>query len=317
MNYGEGIYVGYRYYETRYEDAVMGTANVGDFDYTATVQYPFGYGLSYTTFEWTDFKADRKDDTVTATVTVKNTGDRAGKAVAQLYVAAPEADLIRPDRELKGFAKVELQPGEAKDVSFTLDKRSFAYWNAEIHDWFVVSGDYAVQVGASSRDLPLCDVEIETPISKAVVKELSGRKLAVIPILRAGLGMVDGVLNMIPAAKVGHIGLYRDPDTFEPVEYYCKLPEDCGEREVFVVDPMLATGGTLIESIRYLRKAGVKDIRVLTLVSCPEGISAVLASDPDVRIFTCSVDRCLNDDAYILPGLADAGDRIFGTESGK
>ena len=164
------------------------------------------------------------------------------------------------------------------------------------------------------RDLPLEDVEIETPLEKMVAHKIAGKKIAIIPILRAGLGMVDGILSLVPSARVGHVGMYRDEETHEPVQYYCKFPPAIEERTCLIVDPMLATGGSLIEAIKLLRKAGVKDIRALTLVSCPEGVKAVLDSDPDVRLFTCTIDRELNDHAYILPGLGDAGDRVYGTK---
>ena len=166
----------------------------------------------------------------------------------------------------------------------------------------------------ATRDLKLTDIEIETPICKTTVKELKGKKLAVVPILRAGLGMVDGMLAMIPAAKVGHIGLYRDPQTLKPVEYYCKLPEDCDEREVFVVDPMLATGGSVIATIDLLKKAGCSSIKVLVLVAAPEGIAALEKAHPDVELYTASIDQGLNEHGYIIPGLGDAGDKIFGTK---
>ncbi len=166
----------------------------------------------------------------------------------------------------------------------------------------------------ATRDLKLTDVEIETPIARATVKELSGRKLAVIPILRAGLGMVDGVLTMIPAAKVGHIGLYRDPETLKPVEYYCKLPEDCGEREVFVVDPMLATGGSASAAITMLKEHGCRHIRVMNILAAPEGVKRLQEDHPDVDIYIAGLDDHLNDHGYIVPGLGDAGDRIFGTK---
>ena len=166
----------------------------------------------------------------------------------------------------------------------------------------------------ATRDLKLMDVEIETPVAKATVKELSGRKLAVIPILRAGLGMVDGVLTMIPAAKVGHIGIYRDPETLEPVEYYCKLPEDCGEREVFVVDPMLATGGSASAAITMLKEHGCRHIRVMNILAAPEGVKRLQEDHPDVDIYIAGLDDHLNDHGYIVPGLGDAGDRIFGTK---
>ena len=166
----------------------------------------------------------------------------------------------------------------------------------------------------ATRDLKLSDVEIETPMCRTTVKELRGKKLAVVPILRAGLGMVDGLLELVPSARVGHVGMYRDPETHEPHEYYCKLPADVENRTCLLVDPMLATGGSANAAIDYLRRAGVSDVRLLVLVSAPEGLAAVLEHDPDVRIYTCAIDRELNDHAYILPGLGDAGDRIFGTK---
>lgn len=164
------------------------------------------------------------------------------------------------------------------------------------------------------RDLPLEDVEIETPLEKMVAHKIAGKKIAIIPILRAGLGMVDGILSLVPSARVGHVGMYRDEETHEPVQYYCKFPPAIEERTCLIVDPMLATGGSLTAAIKFLRDAGVKDIRCLTLVSCPEGVQAVLDFDPDVRLYTCVVDRQLNENAYILPGLGDAGDRIYGTK---
>lgn len=165
-----------------------------------------------------------------------------------------------------------------------------------------------------TKDLPLRDVEIETPIQKTMAKELDGKKLAIVPILRAGIGMVDGFISLIPAAKVGHIGLYRDPETCEPVEYYCKLPQDIGEREVFLVDPMLATGGSATAAIELLRARGAKNIRMINLVAAPEGIAAVHEKYPEVNIYVASVDEKLNDHKYIVPGLGDAGDRLFGTK---
>ena len=164
------------------------------------------------------------------------------------------------------------------------------------------------------RDLPLEDVEIETPLEKMVAHKIAGKKIAIIPILRAGLGMVDGILSLVPSARVGHVGMYRDEETHEPVQYYCKFPPAIEERTCLIVDPMLATGGSLTAAIKFLRDAGVKDIRCLTLVSCPEGVQAVLDFDPGVRLYTCVVDRQLNENAYILPGLGDAGDRIYGTK---
>ncbi|MBQ8816430.1 MAG: uracil phosphoribosyltransferase [Lachnospiraceae bacterium] len=166
----------------------------------------------------------------------------------------------------------------------------------------------------ATRDLQLSDVEIETPICKATVKELKGRKMAIIPILRAGLGMVDGILNMVPAAKVGHIGLYRDPETLKPVEYYCKLPADCAERDVFVVDPMLATGGSAIAAIQMLKDKGCRNIRFMCIIAAPEGVRAMQEAHPDVEMFIGALDEKLNDHGYIVPGLGDAGDRIFGTK---
>lgn len=166
----------------------------------------------------------------------------------------------------------------------------------------------------ATRDLQLEEVEVETPICKTKVQQLKGKKLAVVPILRAGLGMVDGMLAMIPAAKVGHIGLYRDPNTLEPVEYYCKLPEDCDEREVFVVDPMLATGGSSIAAIQLLKNKGVKNIRLLCIIAAPEGVNKMQEAHPDVDMYIGQVDEKLNEHGYIIPGLGDAGDRIFGTK---
>ena len=166
----------------------------------------------------------------------------------------------------------------------------------------------------ATRDLKLTDVEIETPISKMTAKELAGKKLAVVPILRAGLGMVDGMLSMIPAAKVGHIGLYRNEETLEPVEYYCKLPKDCAEREVLVVDPMLATGGSATAAITMLKNKGVKKIRFMCIVAAPQGIERMQKEHPDVDLYVGALDDHLNENGYIVPGLGDAGDRIFGTK---
>lgn len=166
----------------------------------------------------------------------------------------------------------------------------------------------------ATRDLQLSDVKIQTPICETTVKELKGKKMAIVPILRAGLGMVDGMLTLIPAAKIGHIGLYRDPKTLKPVEYYCKLPADCAEREVFVVDPMLATGGSSIAAIQMLKERGCKNIRFLCIIAAPEGVKAMQEAHPDVDMYIGSLDERLNDHGYIVPGLGDAGDRIFGTK---
>ena len=166
----------------------------------------------------------------------------------------------------------------------------------------------------ATRNLELADQEIETPICKTTVKELGGKKLAIVPILRAGLGMVDGMLAMIPAAKVGHIGLYRDPETLEPVEYYCKLPDDCANREVFVVDPMLATGGSSAAAIQMLKDKGVKNIHLMVIIAAPEGVKKMQEAHPDVDIYIGALDDHLNEHGYIVPGLGDAGDRIFGTK---
>ncbi len=164
------------------------------------------------------------------------------------------------------------------------------------------------------RDFPLEDVEVRTPLETTVCKRIAGKKVAIIPILRAGLGMVDGILSLVPSARVGHVGMYRDPVTHEPHQYYCKFPQDIENRTCLIVDPMLATGGSLTAAIQFLREAGVKDVRALMLVSAPEGVKTVLDFDPEVRLYTCALDRQLNENAYILPGLGDAGDRIYGTK---
>ena len=178
----------------------------------------------------------------------------------------------------------------------------------------IVSEIAALMCYEASRDLKLEKVKIKTPICETYGEELSGKKLAVVPILRAGLGMVDGILKMIPAAKVGHIGLYRDPETYEPVEYYCKLPADCNERDVFVVDPMLATGGSSAAAIQMLKDKGVKYIRFLCIIAAPEGVERMKAEHPDVDLYIGALDDHLNEHKYIVPGLGDAGDRIFGTK---
>ena len=165
-----------------------------------------------------------------------------------------------------------------------------------------------------TRELPLEDIEIETPVIKTTAKVIAGKKLGIVPILRAGLGMVDGLVNLIPAAKVGHVGLYRDPETLQPVEYYCKLPQDIAEREMIIVDPMLATGGSAVAAIDVLKRDGAKVIKLVNLVASPEGIEEVHKYHPDVDIYVANIDEKLNDHGYIVPGLGDAGDRLFGTK---
>ena len=164
-----------------------------------------------------------------------------------------------------------------------------------------------------TRDLPLKDIEIETPVAKCTAKIIAGKKIGIVPILRAGLGMVDGILKIVPSAKVGHIGLYRDPETHLPVEYYCKLPKDVAERELIVVDPMLATGGSAIAAIDFVKQRGCKKITMMCLVGCPEGVEALQKAHPDVDLYIAAIDDHLNEHKYIVPGLGDAGDRIFGT----
>ena len=166
----------------------------------------------------------------------------------------------------------------------------------------------------ATRNLPTKEVEVQTPVAVAKCRRLAGKKLAIIPILRAGLGMVDAMVELIPSAKIGHIGLYRDPETHMPVEYYCKLPEDIENRQVFVVDPMLATGGSAVAAIDFLKQRGCKNIVMMNIIGCPEGIAAVQKAHPDVDIYLAACDEKLNEHAYIVPGLGDAGDRIFGTK---
>lgn len=182
-------------------------------------------------------------------------------------------------------------------------------------DFRQMIGEIAMLISyEATRNLQLEDVEVETPICTTTVKQLKGRKMAIVPILRAGLGMVDGVLQMIPAAKIGHIGLYRDPETLKPVEYYCKLPADCAEREVFVVDPMLATGGSAVAAIQMLKEKGCKKIHMMCILAAPEGVKAIQEAHPDVDLYIGALDEKLNEHGYIVPGLGDAGDRIFGTK---
>lgn len=166
----------------------------------------------------------------------------------------------------------------------------------------------------ATRDLPVEDFQVETPVAPATVKRLAGKKLAIVPILRAGLGMVDGMLTMIPSAKVGHIGLYRDPETLEPVEYYCKMPADIGERDIIVVDPMLATGGSASAAVSFIKQRGGTHIKIMSIIAAPEGVARMQNDHPDVDIYVAALDSHLNSHGYIVPGLGDAGDRIFGTK---
>ncbi|MFQ7853825.1 MAG: uracil phosphoribosyltransferase [Flavonifractor plautii] len=178
----------------------------------------------------------------------------------------------------------------------------------------VVSEIATLMCYEATRDLPLEEVEIKTPITTAKFKTIAGKKLAIVPVLRAGLGMVDGILTLIPSAKVGHIGLYRDPDTLEPVEYYCKMPNDIAEREVIILDPMLATGGSASAAIQFIKNYEDKNIKLMNIIAAPEGIQRVHHDHPDVDIYCAALDEKLNDHGYIVPGLGDAGDRIFGTK---
>lgn len=187
--------------------------------------------------------------------------------------------------------------------------------NTPSKDFRTIIGEIAMLMCyEATRDLELTEVEVETPVAVAKVKKLSGKKLAVVPILRAGLGMVDGITALIPSARIGHIGLYRDPETLMPVEYYCKLPSDIEERDVIVVDPMCATGGSAIDAISLIKKRGPKHIKFVCTIAAPEGIKALTEAHPDVDVFCAALDECLNDHGYIVPGLGDAGDRIFGTK---
>ena len=186
--------------------------------------------------------------------------------------------------------------------------------NTGVKEFREVVGEIAaLMCYEATRDLPLEDVTIETPIATGTFKRLSGKKLAIVPILRAGLGMVDTIIDLIPSAKVGHIGLYRDPETHNPVEYYCKMPPDISEREVLIVDPMLATGGSASAAITFLKGYGCKNIKLMNIIGCPEGIKAVTEEHPDVELYVAAVDEKLNENKYIVPGLGDAGDRIYGT----
>ena len=166
----------------------------------------------------------------------------------------------------------------------------------------------------ATRDLPLKDVQTETPLMTATTKMIDGKKMAIVPILRAGLGMVDGIVNLIPSAKIGHIGMYRDPETHKPVDYYCKLPADLNQRDVFVIDPMLATGGSAIDAVARIKEFSPKRIKFMCIIAAPEGLKALTEAHPDVEVYCAGLDDCLNDHCYILPGLGDAGDRIFGTK---
>ena len=178
----------------------------------------------------------------------------------------------------------------------------------------IVSEIAALECYEATRDLPTQEVEIKTPVATGTFRVLAGKKLAIVPILRAGLGMVDGILDLIPSAKVGHIGLYRDPETHQPVEYYCKMPNDIAEREVIILDPMLATGGSASAAIQFIKNYEVKNIKLMNIIAAPEGIQRVHHDHPDVDIYCAALDEKLNDHGYIVPGLGDAGDRIFGTK---
>ncbi len=187
--------------------------------------------------------------------------------------------------------------------------------NTGVKDFRQVVGEIAtLMCYEATRDLPLQEVTVRTPVAQATVKRIAGKKLAIVPILRAGLGMVDGVFALIPSAKVGHIGLFRDPETLEPVKYYCKMPTDIAQRDVIILDPMLATGGSASAAIAFIKEYGVQNIKLMNIIAAPEGIARIQRDHPDVEIYVASVDERLNEHGYIVPGLGDAGDRIFGTK---
>ena len=214
------------------------------------------------------------------------------------------------------------QPYEGMDKVYIMDHPLIQHKITEIRDKNTGTNEFrscieeiATLMGYEAlRDLPLEDVEIETPIEKCKSPRIAGKKLAIVPILRAGLGMVSGMLALVPTAKVGHIGLYRDPDTHEPHEYYCKLPKPIELRTIVVLDPMLATGGSSVEAVNFIKEHGGKNIKFMCIIAAPEGIKRLHESHPDIQIYVGHVDRCLNENAYICPGLGDAGDRIFGTK---
>lgn len=187
--------------------------------------------------------------------------------------------------------------------------------NTGVKEFREVVGEIAMLMCyETTRDLPLEEIEVETPVASAKSKVIAGKKLAIVPILRAGLGMVDGLLRLVPAAKVAHIGLYRDPETLQPVEYYCKMPPDISERDCIILDPMLATGGTASAAAQFLKNYGARSIRLICIIAAPPGVEKMQADHPDVSVYTCAIDPELNSHAYIVPGLGDAGDRIFGTK---
>ncbi|MBQ6582317.1 MAG: uracil phosphoribosyltransferase [Mogibacterium sp.] len=211
--------------------------------------------------------------------------------------------------EKKGKIYVFDHPLIQHKVSLMRDK------NTTVKEFRELAKEVAMLMGfEATRNLPLKEVKIETPMQEATVQMLEGEDIAIVPILRAGLGFVDGMLALVPNAKVGHIGLYRDPETHMPIEYYCKLPTDIDKRKIFVVDPMLATGGSAVAAIDFIKRRGGKDITFLCLIAAPEGIKCLTEAHPDVDIYIAANDECLNDNAYILPGLGDAGDRLYGTK---